>query len=62
MKNVPFPFLPDDFDPEDDIDALFFQLERYTPPADIVERIMQAVSELPISYAEQNSGHKSEQK
>ncbi len=33
---------------EDDIDELFSQLEQFQPPKDFVQRVMQAVSKLPL--------------
>jgi hypothetical protein len=33
-----------------DIDEVFSQLEQFTPPADMVDRIMNAVSKLPFDY------------
>ncbi len=40
-------FDDDDQDAFDDVDALFNQLERFEPPVDMVERIMDAVAKLP---------------
>lgn len=34
-----------------DVDALFSQLETIKPPADMVERVMNAVSRLPLPVA-----------
>ncbi|GCE28688.1 hypothetical protein KDA_41720 [Dictyobacter alpinus] len=52
MQNVsPFNFIEDDdFDEDDefaDVDRVFSQLEQFNPPADMVARIMGAVSKLP---------------
>jgi hypothetical protein len=40
-------FDDDDQSSFDDLDALFNHLERFEPPADMVERIMDAVAKLP---------------
>lgn len=34
--------------PEDEIDALFMQLEQFTPPASLVEDILSSVAHLPL--------------
>ena len=39
----------------DDLDALFNQLERFEPPIDMVERIMDAVTKLPPHLFPQDS-------
>ena len=41
-------FDDDGQDSFDDVDALFNQLERFEPPTDMVERIMDAVAKLPL--------------
>ena len=33
-----------------DIDEVFAQLKQFTPPIDMVDRIMDAVSKLPFDY------------
>jgi hypothetical protein len=38
----------DDLPADDDIDELFSQLEQFKPPADFVNRVMDAVSQLPL--------------
>ncbi len=48
MKNVPESFLTADQAADDeDIDKLFSHLQQFTPPANMVERIMQVVGNLP---------------
>jgi hypothetical protein len=45
-------------DADADIDALFAQMEQFKPPADFVNRVMQAVSRLPLPQLEQSDvGH-----
>ena len=50
MNNISLDLLENDFDNDSDIDELFEQLAQFEPPVDMVDRIMQAVSELPFSY------------
>ncbi|GHO88298.1 hypothetical protein [Dictyobacter formicarum] len=50
MNNVSLNLLENDFDNDADIDELFEQLEQFEPPVDMVDRIMQAVAQLPLSY------------
>ena len=52
LQNVQLPAFVDnavDFADEDDLDALFMQLEPIAPPASLVENIMMAVSNLPLA-------------
>lgn len=53
MNNISLDLLENDFDNDSDIDALFEQLAQFEPPVDMVDRIMQAVSELPFTYEKQ---------
>ena len=39
-----------EFSLDDDIDTLFSQLEKFTPPANMVANIMSAVARLPYQY------------
>lgn len=48
MQNVSLSFLNNDLVSDDEVDELFSQLPRFTPPANMVEQIMTAVSELPL--------------
>ena len=51
MQNVsPFNFASDDdvVDGFEDVERLFSKLEKFTPPADMVARIMGAVAKLPL--------------
>ena len=49
MKQFAHNSFDDDSLPGDeDVDELFSQLEQFTPPADFVHRVMQAVSCLPL--------------
>jgi len=50
MNNISLNLLENDFDNDADIDVLFEQLEQFEPPVDMVDRIMQAVAQLPLSY------------
>ena len=47
MQNLSPVFFHDDDDDFDDIDKIFSKLETFEPPADMVSRIMGAVSKLP---------------
>ncbi|GCE04653.1 hypothetical protein [Dictyobacter aurantiacus] len=51
MNNILLNLLENDFDNDADIDELFEQLEQFEPPVDMVDRVMQAVSQLPLTYA-----------
>jgi hypothetical protein len=56
MQNVSsIHFDDDNQDSFDDLDALFEQLERFEPPTDMVERIMDAVTKLPPHLFPQDS-------
>jgi hypothetical protein len=44
---------------DEDIDELFSQLEQFTPPADFVRRVMQAVSRLPLPQMLQSDAEQS---
>lgn len=48
MEKISSDFLVEDTEVDNDIDELFFQLEQFQPPADMVERIMNAVAQLPL--------------
>ncbi len=48
MQNVSPVHFDDDQNSFDDLDALFNHLEPFEPPADMVERIMDAVAKLPL--------------
>ncbi|GLV57940.1 hypothetical protein KDH_47750 [Dictyobacter sp. S3.2.2.5] len=50
MNNISLNLLENDFDNGADIDELFEQIEQFEPPVDMVDRIMQAVSQLPLTY------------
>ncbi|GCE26277.1 hypothetical protein KDA_17610 [Dictyobacter alpinus] len=50
MKNISLDLLENDFDNDSDVDELFEQLAQFEPPVDMVDRIMQAVAELPFTY------------
>lgn len=50
MKNISLDLLENGFGNDADIDELFEHLEQFEPPVDIVDRIMQAVAQLPLSY------------
>ncbi len=48
MEKISSDFLVEDTEADNDIDELFFQLEQFQPPADMVERIMHAVAQLSL--------------
>lgn len=50
MNNITLDLIDIDFTDDADVDELFAQLEQFTPPADMVTRIMNKVAQLPISY------------
>jgi hypothetical protein len=50
MNNISLDLIDIDFTDDTDVDEMFEQLEQFTPPADMVARIMHKVAELPISY------------
>lgn len=50
MNNISLNLLENDFGNDTDIDELFEQLGQFEPPVDMVDRIMQAVAQLPLSY------------
>lgn len=50
MHNISLDLIDIDFNDDADIDEIFAQLEQLTPPADMVARIMNTVSLLPIFY------------
>jgi hypothetical protein len=48
MKHFVQDSFEDDLPDDEDVDKLFSQLEQFSPPADLVKRVMQAVSRLPL--------------
>lgn len=52
MNNIALDLIAIDFTDDSDVDEMFAQLEQFTPPVDMVARIMKTVAYLPISYGE----------
>jgi hypothetical protein len=50
MNNISLDLIDIDFTDDSDVDEIFEHLEQFTPPVDMVARIMNTVSQLPISY------------
>ncbi len=48
MKHFPQNSFEDDLPDDQDIDRVFSQLEQLKPPTDFVNRVMQAISRLPL--------------
>lgn len=48
MNNTSLNLIKTSFYDDSDVDELFERLEQFTPPANMVDRIMSAVSRLPF--------------
>ena len=48
MKHFPQNSFEDDLPDDEDVDRVFSQLDQLKPPIDFVNRVMQAVSRLPL--------------
>ena len=52
MNDISLDLTNIDFIDDTDVDEMFEQLKQFTPPVDMVARIMNTVLKLPISYGE----------
>jgi hypothetical protein len=56
MKHFAQDSCGDDFPCDEDVDEIFSRLDQLKPPADFVNRVMQAISRLPLPQMLQPSG------